>query len=162
MKSERRRIWIAGVIGVALLGILLGGVPALLSLWPGGLQETAVLLGPHGLGIPASEAQTSTRCFNSRVNSLGAAGAAITVSTVAVGVVAASKDRCGFILINETANPYRCAPTSGTYTLTPTSTVGAYVPASVYPVFDQAGTSAWSCIRTGASDAILSVIESMP
>lgn len=161
-----RREWVVVFLGLVLLWGLLGGLPSFLARHPpGGGRELGLLVGPEGLlgVVPTSEAQTAlTRCFTSRINDQGVGGAAITIGTTATAVVAATKDRCGFTLINETANPYRCGPTSGTTALTVTTTVGAYIPASVYPVFGQAGAQAWSCIRTGASSAILSVIEDMP
>lgn len=101
-------------------------------------------------------------CRKVRINNQGVAGADITISTSPVQVVVQQSGRCGFVLINQTANGYRCANTTGTNALTPTQTVGVGYPGGTVPVYGPEGADAWACIRTGASDAILSVQEFLP
>lgn len=123
------------------------------------------LFGSMLLGLPIRVwAQTNPACFSIQINAKGSSGAAITVDATAGGVVIAdgNTSRCALTIINETSNPMRCAPSTGKYALTVSSTVGAYIPPGAYPVFGRAAQEQWKCVRTGGTSASVTVLEDLP
>lgn len=124
------------------------------------LLGLVVLLCLPTLGL-AQDSQP--QCHDMRLNAKGAAGASITVSTAAVAIVDANPSRCRLTISNETANPIKCAESTGKYILTPSATVGLSIPGNTVWVIDtQAGQQAWSCIRQGGTDSSVSVAEDLP
>lgn len=105
-------------------------------------------------------------CTATRVNAKGSSGVAVTVDATAGGVVVAdaNESRCHLWIVNETANPMRCAPSSGKYPLTVSSTAGFLWPASTapFPVPGAFAKDEWKCIRTGGSSATVGTLESLP
>lgn len=114
--------------------------------------------------VAGASAQQGRVCQNTRINHKGSSGAAITVDATAGGVLIAEANtsRCALTIVNETANPMRCAPSTGSYALTVTSSVGGYIPPTAFPVFGIAAQEAWKCIRTGGSSATITVFEELP
>jgi hypothetical protein len=117
----------------------------LLTLWPAGLwaQEGG--------------------CKDIRINAKGTSGAAISVDTAVVPIADKNSSRCRLIIVNETANPARCAETTGQFPLTPSATVGLFIPASTIVTLPSAASpQAWACIKQGATLTTLSVAEELP
>lgn len=120
------------------------------------------VLGLWLLGVRLASAQDT--CGDIRVNQKGTSGASITVDATVGGVVVAEANtsRCKLTLINETANPLRCAPSGGKYPVTVTTTAGLYLPTGVYVVFGRAAKGEWKCIRSTGTSTTLSVAEELP
>lgn len=117
------------------------------------------------LVLIASHAQAQNpACYSMQINAKGSSGAAITVDGTTGGIVIAdaNSSRCALTIINETANPMRCAPSTGKYALTVSVSVGAYMPATYYPVFGRAAQEQWKCARTTGTSATITVIEDLP
>ena len=113
--------------------------------------------------VPAPAQEGQAPCHDMRINAKGAAGASIAVSTAVVGVVDANPSRCRLTIANETANPIKCAESTGKYILVPSATVGLFIPGNTVLVIpSQAGQQAWSCIRQGGTDSAVSVGEDLP
>jgi hypothetical protein len=102
-------------------------------------------------------------CKDIRINAKGTSGAAISVDTAVVPIADKNTSRCRLIIVNETANPARCAETTGQFVLTPSTTVGLFIPAStIVTLPSPASQQAWSCIKQGATLTTLSVAEELP
>lgn len=105
-------------------------------------------------------------CVSRRVNHKGSSGAGITVDNTAGGVVVAeaNSSRCHLWIVNETANAMRCAPSTGKYAMTVSSTEGFLWPANTgpFPIPGAYAQDEWKCIRTGGSSATASVLETLP
>lgn len=127
------------------------------------LLSSAVFLALW-LSFWANPALAQDTCYNVRINHKGSNGAAITVDSTTGGVVIvdANTSRCTLTIINETANPMRCAPSTGPYALTVSTTVGAYIPPGTYPVFGKSSREQWKCIRTTGTSATVSILEDLP
>lgn len=114
-------------------------------------------------GIAWADAPT---CSSHRVNHKGTSGAGITVDNTTAGVVIAeaNESRCHLWVTNETANPMRCAPSTGKYALVVSSTVGFLMPANTapFPIPGENAKDEWRCIRTGGSSATVNTLESLP
>jgi hypothetical protein len=114
--------------------------------------------------VLAGAAWAETPCTQVRINNKSSSGGSITVDATAGGITIVEKNtsRCGFVIVNETTNGMRCAPSTGAYAMTVTSTVGATMPTSVYPAFGRSAQEEWRCIRTGGSSPTVTIIEDMP
>ncbi len=106
----------------------------------------------------------SAPCNQVRINNKGSSGASITVDATATGVVVAEANgsRCSLAIRNESANPMRCAPSTGPTALTVTSTVGFLLDNTVALTAEWDGVQEWRCIRTTGSSTTVSVAEGLP
>lgn len=114
------------------------------------------------VGGVAHAQSDGARCNNVRINAKGTAGAAVSVTNTAGGILVVDENtsRCRLTFINETANPYRCAQSTGhpDYLLVPSATVGMWMPAVF--TFPQSGQQAWRCFAS--TTATISVVEELP
>lgn len=131
-----------------------------------GMRRLPILIALACLAWATAASAQQPACVGSRINAKGTAGAGITVDATAGGIVVADANtaRCHLWIINETANPMRCAPSTGKYALTVSSTVGFLWPANTgpFPVPGAYAQDEWKCIRTGGSSATVSVMEALP
>jgi len=111
------------------------------------------------LALPA----WSAPCNQVRINTQNS-GSSITVDGTSGGIVVAPANttRCSLALRNESANPMRCAPSTGPTALTVTSTVGFLLDNTVVLTAEWDGVQEWRCIRTTGSSTTVSVAEGLP
>lgn len=117
--------------------------------------------------LPSVGMAEESQCRNARVNAKGIAGAPIVVSATLVVIFDYNSSRCGVRILNESLNDARCGPTTGDYALIPSSTVGYLIPksssqTSASGAFGREVQQSWGCVRVGASDAVLSIMEELP
>lgn len=123
-----------------LLGVLLG-----LALLPLLLAFERVIQSP-----------VDAPCKTLVTNAKGAANAPIAVTNSATTVADAFATRCGILIINESGGgDMRCT----TGAVTPTTTVGFLVAAGQSVNVGLPAQEQVRCIRTGATNATVSVIE---
>lgn len=112
------------------------------------------------LALPA----WSASCYQVRINNKGSSGASITVDNTSGGVVVAEANtaRCSLAIRNETSNPMRCGPATGSNAITVSSTVGFLLDNTVVLTAETDGQQQWNCIRTTGTNTTVSVAEGMP
>ena len=134
-----------------------GGAAVLAGNGPAGSGVIRTTIANNNDAIPTKTALIEAACKTLTINAQGVAGAAITVDATAGGitVMAASTTRCGGFVRLESGGDMRCA----TGALAPTTTVGFLVAIGEKVSFGPEGQQIMKCIRTGATSAVVSVVE---
>jgi|ERR1051326_693761 hypothetical protein len=102
----------------------------------------------------SAHAQVAGRCFHFKVTNK-------TVSTSAIEIAPVNSGRCSVSIRVENAVSMRCTEGSGPFAATPTSSVGWPLDNSYIGGFENS-IEQILCIRSGASDATVSVMEWLP
>jgi|SRR5215471_12089931 len=99
-------------------------------------------------------------CRKVKANVQGTTKQDIQISSVPVTVLIANTARCAAIIYNNSPNDIRCSDV--TNDAPPTAASGFVVGGWKWLGMDLEGQGQWQCIRAGANDAIVSVVEALP
>jgi len=120
------------------------------------LWTTIAILGSL-LCFAQVEAQN---CRKVKANVQGTTQQDIQISSTPVTVLMANTARCAAIIYNNSPNDIRCSDV--TNDAPPTASSGFVVGGWKWLGMDLEGQGQWQCIRAGANDAIVSVVEGLP
>jgi hypothetical protein len=127
-----------------------------------GLVHVLLLAGLLLVMVSSASAQSCRKVVANRLGVPDGAGLArkdIVVSNTAVQVLPANTARCSMMLYNTSTNDMRC---SDGLDARATDEGGISIPTGQGRGFEMEGQQAWWCIRTGANDATVNTIESLP
>jgi len=99
-------------------------------------------------------------CRKVKANVQGTTQQDIQISSTPVTVLMANTARCAAIIYNNSPNDIRCSDV--TNDAPPTASSGFVVGGWKWLGMDLEGQGQWQCIRAGANDAIVSVVEGLP